>query len=80
MGNYAIFLTFENPRRGRQARERAIFRKLLLGAPDVCPGLEIVTDTVASVTNIVSLATKNSGSVAPLVTRFLYDLDLNCLE
>ena len=33
-------------------------------------GLEIVTDTVA-------LATKISGLVATLATRFLYDLDLN---
>ena len=50
MGNYATFLMFENPRRGRQARnftendpkildlksssEQIIFRKLSLGAPD----------------------------------------------
>ena len=50
MGNYTIFLMFENPRRGRQARnftendpkildlksssEQIIFRKLSLGAPD----------------------------------------------
>ena len=49
MGNYTIFLKFENPRRGRQARifsendpkildlksssEQIIFRKLSLGAP-----------------------------------------------
>ena len=49
MGNYATFLMFENPRRGRQARnftendpkildlksssEQIIFRKLSLGAP-----------------------------------------------
>ena len=49
MGNYTIFLIFENPRRGRQARnvsendpkildlksssEQIIFRKLSLGAP-----------------------------------------------
>ena len=49
MGNYTIFLMFENPRRGRQARnftendpkildlksssEQIIFRKLSLGAP-----------------------------------------------
>ena len=49
MGNYTTFLMFENPRRGRQARnftendlkildlksssEQIIFRKLLLGAP-----------------------------------------------
>ena len=31
-------------------------------------GLKIVTDTVVN-------ATKNSGLVATLVTRFLYDLD-----
>ena len=37
-------------------------------------GLEIVTDRVANVTNIFSLATKNSGLVATLATRFLsYD-------
>ena len=51
MGNYTIFLKFENPRRGRQARnfsendpkildlksssEQIIFRKLSLGAPVV---------------------------------------------
>ena len=40
-------------------------------------GLEIATDTVANATNIFSLATKNSGLVATLVTGFLYDLDLN---
>ena len=50
MGNYSIFLKFENPRRGRQARnlsendpkildlksssEQIIFRKLSLGAPE----------------------------------------------
>ena len=50
MGNYTIFLKFENPRRGRQARnlsendpkildlesssKQIIFRKLSLGAPD----------------------------------------------
>ena len=40
-------------------------------------GLKIATDKVANVTNIFSLVTKNSGVVATLVTRFLYDLDLN---
>ena len=51
MGNYTIFLKFENPRRDRQARnlsendpkildlksssEQIIFRKLSLGAPDI---------------------------------------------
>ena len=40
-------------------------------------GLEMVTDTVANATNIFSLATKNSGLVTTLVTRFLCDLDLN---
>ena len=40
-------------------------------------GLEIVTDMVTNATNIFSLVTKNSGLVATLVTRFLYDLDLN---
>ena len=33
-------------------------------------GLEIATDTVANVTNIFSLATKNSGLVAKVATRF----------
>ena len=37
-------------------------------------GLEIAADMVTNVTNIFSLATKNSGLVATLVTRFLYDL------
>ena len=40
-------------------------------------GLEIATDTVANATNIFSLATKNSGLVAKVATRFLYSLDLN---
>ena len=40
-------------------------------------GLEIATDTVANVTNIFSMATKNYRLVATLATRFLYDLDLN---
>ena len=40
-------------------------------------GLEMVTDTVANATNIFSLATKNSGLVTTLVTKFLCDLDLN---
>ena len=34
-------------------------------------------DMVTNVANIFSLATKNSGLVATLVTRFLYDLDLH---
>ena len=41
------------------------------------PRLEIATDTVTNATNIFSLAAKNSGLVTTLVTRFLYDLDLN---
>ena len=41
------------------------------------PGLEIATDTVANATNIFSLATKNSGLVTKVATRFLYILDLN---
>ena len=40
-------------------------------------GLEIEINTVTNVTNIFSLATKNSGLVANLATRFFYDLDLN---
>ena len=35
-----------------------------------CTGLEIATDTVANVTKIFSLATKNSGLVAKVATRF----------
>ena len=35
------------------------------------------TDTVTNATNILSLVTKNSGLVATLATRLLYDLDLN---
>ena len=40
--------------------------------PEVGPftGLEIATDTVANATNIFSLATKNSGLVAKVATRF----------
>ena len=40
-------------------------------------GLKIATDTIANATNIFSLATKNSGLVATLATRFLYDFELN---
>ena len=36
-----------------------------------------MTDKVTNVTNIFSLASKNSGLVATLRTRFPYDLDLN---
>jgi len=52
MGNFTIFYTFENPRRGRQASyfttnvpkildlksssEQIFFRKLSLGAPERC--------------------------------------------
>ena len=54
MGNYTIFLKFENPRRGKQARnlsendpkildlksssKQIIFRKLSLGAPEITIG------------------------------------------
>ena len=38
--------------------------------------LKIVTNKVTSATNIFSLATKNSGLVTTLATRFLFDLDL----
>ena len=34
------------------------------------PGLEIATDTVVNGTDIFSLATKNSGLVAKVATRF----------
>ena len=40
-------------------------------------GLKIATDMVANATNIFSLAIKNSGLVATLATRFLYDFELN---
>ena len=41
-------------------------------------GLKIVTAIgVANATNSFSLATKNSGLVAMLATRFRYDLYLN---
>ena len=36
-----------------------------------------MTDMVANAANIFFLATKNSGLVATLASRFLYDLDLN---
>ena len=39
-------------------------------------GLEIAADMVINATNIFSSATKNSGLVATLATRFLYGLDL----
>ena len=38
---------------------------------------QLVTAMVANATNIFSLVTKTSGLVTILVTRFLYDLDLN---
>ena len=37
--------------------------------------LKIATNMVTNVTKIFSLATKNSGLVATLATRFLFDLD-----
>ena len=37
---------------------------------DHSTGLEIATDMVANATNIFSLATKNSGLVAKVATRF----------
>ena len=43
-------------------------------------GLKIVTAIVANATNSFSLATKNSGLVAMLATRFRYDLYLNPLR
>ena len=36
----------------------------------VFAGLEIAADTVANATNIISLATKNSGLVDKVATRF----------
>ena len=50
---------------------RCLFQK------GVHPGLEIASDMVANATNIFSLATLNSGLVATLATRLLYDLDSN---
>ena len=65
MGNYTIFLKFENPRRGRQARnvsendpkildlksssEQIIFRKLSLGAPVFC---RTIIQCVAQIENL----------------------------
>ena len=43
-------------------------------------GLKIATDRVANVTNIFSLATKNSSLVAKVATRFLFYLDLCQIE
>ena len=40
-------------------------------------GLEIATDVVANATNILILATKNSGLVTIVATGFLCYLDLN---
>ena len=40
-------------------------------------GLEIATDKVPNAPNIFSLATKTSGLMTTLVTRFFHDLDLN---
>ena len=40
-------------------------------------GLKIATAMVTNATKIFSLATKTSGLVATLATRFLYDLNLN---
>ena len=44
--------------------------QLVLWCPPLISGLEIATDTVANATNIFSLATKNSGLVAKVATRF----------
>ena len=38
--------------------------------------LKIATNMVTNATKIFSLATRNSGLVATLATRFLFDLDL----
>ena len=38
--------------------------------------LKIATNMVTNATKIFSLATKNSGLVATLATRFFFDLDL----
>ena len=62
MGNYTIVLKFENPRRGRQARnfsendpkildlksssEQIIFRKLSLGAPVKYFGVSFIVLTI----------------------------------
>ena len=56
------------------ARDHVLSSRGISPAP---AGLEIATDTVANATNIFSLATKNSGLVAKVATRFLYILDLN---
>ena len=50
------------------------------GSEQSGPGLKIAADTVANATNIFSLATKNSGLVATLATRFLDDLDLKQIK
>ena len=39
-----------------------------------------MTNMVASVTDIFSLVTKNSGLEVTLETRFLYDLDFSVLK
>ena len=41
-----------------------------LSTEDIKAGLKIATDTVAIATNIFSLASKNSGLVAKVATRF----------
>ena len=51
-----------------------------LNSHDLYTGLKIATNMVANVTDIFSLATKNSGLEATLETRFLYDLDFSILK
>ena len=64
MGSYTIVLKFENPRRGRQARnfsendpkildlksssEQIIFRKLSLGAPEAFGGNSFLKYSISS--------------------------------
>ena len=51
--------------------QMVVKRNVIVNAKISFPtGLEIATDTVANATNIFSLATKNSGLVAKVATRF----------
>ena len=84
MDNSTIFLNFENPRRGRQARnlsendpkildlksssEQIIFRKLSLGAPERCMGFFSTCTFSLSVCDSSMLSLQQKVTVNPVVT------------
>ena len=75
MGNYTTFLMFENPRRGRQARnftendpkildlksssEQIIFQKFSLGAPEFIPFLKKFKDILKFLLEVFCKTSQN---------------------